>query len=69
MDHRIEWISVDDGGEYTMLCLTCGDIQRGLEWLQLALDDSHVVRYHAVECQCSYRLVEVEVVESADVDR
>lgn len=45
-----------------LMCDVCGDVERALEWVQLALDASHEVRYRAVECQCSYRLVDVEVV-------
>lgn len=43
------------------MCLVCGDRIRHLAWRQLALDDSHQVRFTACECGCGYRLIAVVV--------
>lgn len=44
-------------------CDTCAFSIRTLEYCQLALDGSHVVRYVWALCDgCGYRLVEAEVV-------
>jgi len=43
------------------ICMVCGDLVRKLQWCQLALDDSHDVRYTAAECGCGYHLIAVTV--------
>ena len=46
-----------------VICDTCKDLKVTFEWLQLALDASHVVRYLGAECQCGFHLVECEVID------
>ena len=45
------------------ICRVCGDLIRKLAWTQLALDDSHDVRFTAAECGCGYHLIAVTVHE------
>jgi len=50
------------------MCTQCGDVVRHLTWRQLALDESHAVRFTACECQCGYKLLAAVVVETVKVD-
>lgn len=49
------------------ICLVCSDIKRGFKWEQLTLDDSHVLRFRCLVCQCGIELVDVEMVVTSDV--
>jgi hypothetical protein len=50
------------------MCELCSDVIVHFAWRQLALDESHVVRYTACECRCGYTLLAVTIEVTVDVD-
>ena len=51
-----------------IMCTDCGDLIRHLGWRQLALDESHEVRFTSAECGCGYKLIAVVVMQSEQSD-
>jgi hypothetical protein len=51
------------------MCDVCRDLVREIVWYQLALDDSHEVRWTQRECQCGAVLVNVAVGLMVDAER